>query len=289
MVTRIPGISSYPVQVMRRLRPLLVLLAVLLLPTARAEEATTERERTDLRWLVRTLRFALERARAGTEATGDVGVYLGQGVFPPSGLAAVRRLDEAGLEPRLLFASDVDKAGLKGLRLLVMPGGWAPSQLAGLGAGGQEALVAFVERGGRYLGICAGGYLPCTEIEWEGQVLPYPVGLVRGRASGPVPGRVPYPRAEVFRLELEGGGREPALYAGGSSFEVEGATILARYPGGKPAVIEVKKGRGRLILTGAHVEFSTRKDRDLLDEEAWARGLKPGDANLFETFRKRLE
>ena len=99
---------------------------------------------------------------------------------------------------------------------------------------------------------------------------------------------VPYPQAEVFRLDLEGGGHEKALYAGGSSFQVEGATVLARYPGGRPAAIEVKKGRGRLLLTGAHVEFSARKDRDLLSE-AWAHGAKPGDARLFEVYRKRLE
>lgn len=284
---------------MRCTIPLLALLLALLLPpllpvlvsypSAVADEgAAADRERTDLRWLVRTLRFALERERRGARKEGKVGVYLGRGVFPPSGIAVVRRLDEMGTPPRLLFSGDVTTKGLAGLRRIVVPGGWAPSQLEGLGKDGRESLVEFVEGGGRYFGICAGSYLPCTYVRWQGRTSPYSVGLVRGTASGPVAGRTAWPTSEVLDLDLEKGGRRRVLYAGGPTFDVKGAEVLARYPGGEAAVIEVMCGKGRILLSGAHVEFSTRHDADLLTEGGWATGLDPGDAKLFAKFLRRL-
>ena len=267
-------------------------LLVMLVPAAvHADEgdAAAAQKALDDHRLVRTLRFALARARQGVKETKTIGVYLGRGVFPPSGLAAVRRLDEADTPPRLLFEDDMTTQGLRGLKRLGMPGGWAPSLLAGLGAEGQKALVAFVKGGGRYLGICAGAYLPCRSVVWEGQTWPYPTGLVDGTATGPVPGRAPWPKAEVFDLELEKGRKHRTIYAGGGSFDVKDATVLARYPNGDAAAVEVKRGRGRLLLTGAHVEFDGRKDQDLLAEDGWARGLRPGDAAVWATFLDRLD
>jgi glutamine amidotransferase-like uncharacterized protein len=253
-----------------------------------AVHLSDDRAFVDAAWIERLLRFALDRARRGIKAGGDIGVYVGRGVSAPSAIAIVRTLDARKRAPRLLFETDVTKEGLRGLATLVMPGGWAPSQLAGLGAEGQAQLKTFVLRGGRYLGICAGGYLPCTDIVWAGERITYPVRLVDGTASGPVPGRAPWPKSEAFKLELAGGRSARALYAGGSSFTVRGAEVLATYPGGAAAAVRVKSGKGYLLLTGAHVEFDERRDVDLLEIGAWAKGVKPGDGKLLEAFLKLL-
>ncbi len=249
-----------------------------------------DRDRIDEHWLVATLRFTIERERRGAaKRRSKVGVYVGRGVFPPSAMAVVRRLDESKRAPRCLFASDISKEGLEGIDLLVVPGGWAPSMLKGLTTRGQRALATWVERGGRYMGICAGGYLPCGTVVWEGKAYPYPINLVRGQAVGPLDGLAPWPTADAIALELERGASRATLYAGGAAFDVVDAAIVARYPGGSPAAILAEAGKGRLLLTGAHVEFVGGRDDDLLDWEAWAPGLKLGDAKLFASFLKRLK
>ena len=238
-----------------------------------AVRLASDRELLDERSLAKNLRFALARARI--EPRGGVGVYMGRGAFAPSAQAVVRRLEEGGVSPRLLFASDVAPAGLKGLRAIVVPGGWAPSMLAALGADGQRALRDFCEGGGGYLGICAGGYLPCETVVWEGREHPYPLRLMPGRAEGPVAGLAPWPNSGGVKLSLGGGRKVRALYAGGSSFDVEGARVLARYPDGSAAIVR----KGKMILTGAHVEFAAGKDVDLL--EGWATNVEAGDGLLF--------
>ncbi len=185
-----------------------------------------DRERLDAYGLEQMLRWALQRARKPATAAGlkrPVGVYAGRGVFPPSARAVVRRLEAAGRRVHLLFEGDMRAAGLRTLRTLIVPGGWAPSQLAGMGKAGQQALKRFVEGGGLYVGLCAGGYLPVSTVVWEGASVVYPVGLVAGKATGPVPGRVPWPRSEVVTLDMAGGGGRTVLYAGGASLYVQGA------------------------------------------------------------------
>lgn len=262
------------------------LLAATLAPLP--AKAADERERIDDAWLLTNLRFAVKRSRSELRADRTIGVYIDEGVFPPSAQAVIRRLDEAKTPPLLLLADDFTPEGLKGLKRIIVPGGWAPSILAGLGDHGQKALVRFVEQGGAYLGICAGAYVPCSKVRWEGETIPYPLGLVQGTAAGPVKGRAPWPTAETFDLQLDKKKRSRALYAGGASFEVKDAKVLARYPGGGAAAIEIKRRKGRLILTGAHVEFRTDKDADLLGQNNWAAGLKPGDARLFTAWFGRL-
>jgi glutamine amidotransferase-like uncharacterized protein len=154
-----------------------------------------------------------------------------------------------------------------------MPGGWAPTQHEFLGVRGREALRRFVENGGTYIGICAGAYLACSTVSWEGKDYPYDLGLARGRAVGPVKGLAPWPRTE--RVEVRAGERAvPALYAGGCSLAIEGAKALAHYPDGTPAAIEVALGKGRVILCGVHPELADG-DADLL--AGWADGVSPGD------------
>jgi glutamine amidotransferase-like uncharacterized protein len=242
--------------------------------TLKGEDIDWERARLDAAWIEANLRFALGR-REGAKAR--TAVFLGRGTFPASAQAVVRRLDEADLAPRLLFEEHLTADGLAGVRLLVMPGGWAPTQQEALGQRGRAALRAFVEGGGRYMGICAGAYLACTTVAWQGREYPYALGLARGRASGPVEGLAPWPAAG--RVEIRAGGRAvPAVYAGGCALEIDGATVLATYSDGLAAAVEVGLGEGRILLLGVHPEFAGG-DTDLL--AGWADGAGVGDGAWF--------
>ena len=250
--------------------PLLLLSVLSALPASAADD---DRELVDLKNLERNLRFAL--ARKGLRVDATIGVYLGRGAFAPSALALVRRLDERRRAPRLLFEADFSDAGLAKLRRVVFPGGWAPSMSAALAPGGLAALRRFVKGGGQYAGICAGAYLACAEVEWEGVAYPYGLRLVEGRAIGPLNAIAPWPQSAAVRLDLG-----PALYAGGSRFDVAGARVLARYPDRGVAMITARFGKGRVVLTGAHVEFDSKRDKDLL--AGWAEGIECGEKKLVD-------
>lgn len=80
-----------------------------------------------------------------------------------------------------------------------------------------------------------------------------------------------------------------ALYAGGSFFDATGARVLATYPDGQAAAVQVGAGKGHVLVTGAHVEFDQRTDKDLLEYASWASGLQPGTGGLFKQFLRSLE
>lgn len=65
--------------------------------------------------------------------------------------------------PVPLSAREISSGGLSAFDVLIMPGGGL-NGMAGLlhplGRGGAEAIRAWVEAGGRYIGSCAGAYLP---------------------------------------------------------------------------------------------------------------------------------
>lgn len=244
-----------------------------------------DRRLLDLLWLTRTQRFALDRE---TKPDETVGVYIGLGAFPPSALAVVRRLDAAGTPPRLLFARDFRAKSLRKLDRLVVPGGWAPSMIEALGEDGLGALRAWVRQGGRYLGICAGAYLACRRVTWQGEVHPYPLDLVDAVAVGPLEEIAPWPASAGFDLVFEGEDVHPALYAGGCRFDAAAADVLARYPNGTPACIRAKAGKGRVVLTGAHVELDAKTDRDLLDQDAWAARVKGLTTRAFDRLWKQM-
>jgi putative intracellular protease/amidase len=251
--------------------PALLLLAAAVL-------AQDTRELGDLRNLDRTLRFALERNGRAVDST--VAVYLDRGVFAPSGLAVVRRLDERKRPPRLLFRGDLRADGLKGVATLFVPGGWAPSIRAGMGPEGRAAVKAFVKAGGRYAGICAGSYLACRDVVWANERFDYPIGLAHGTAIGPLDAIAAWPKAASVKVA----GRS-TLYSGGCRFVMPGAKVLGTYPDKTPAIIATTYGKGTVVLTGVHVEFVARKDKDLLAR--WADGVACDGGPLFDLLPKR--
>jgi glutamine amidotransferase-like uncharacterized protein len=215
--------------------------------------------------LERNLRWILARERAAR--VGDrprVGVFADAGVWHVGARSIVDALEGNGISCRPL-----DRASLRGEELarfeaIILPGGWAPFQWSALGERGLAALKAYVEGGGRCLGVCAGAYLISRTTQYDGEVFPYPLGLFDGTAKGPIEGLARYPKAGQVRLTVTAEGRrrglaplsgEPLYYSGGPCFlngtDVE---ILARYPDDSPAAISRKVGKGEVVLIGVHAE-----------------------------------
>ncbi|RKP27550.1 biotin-protein ligase [Syncephalis pseudoplumigaleata] len=172
--------------------------------------------------------------------------------------------------------------------LLVVPGGRDKPYQEALHPAANARIRAYVAAGGRYLGLCAGGYYAGASVEFE---LGTPLEVHEPRELGFFPGVVRggvYPGfvydseagARAVPLQLEPGPREALAdtvgpspssihiyYNGGGAFvdadQLAGVHVLARYPEGEPAIIMTRVGQGKALLSGVHPEF----DGLLLNEQ----------------------
>ena len=169
-----------------------------------------------------------------------------------------------------LNATDI-RAGLEGYDAVVFTGGVAGSQARTIGVTGREQVRRFVERGGGYVGICAGAYLACDGFSWScrildaktpsdkwmrgiedlkmqvndagRQVLGYPAEEVTVRYhNGPllVPNNNPaipdFEPLSLFRTEVARNGSPPGIMVN------------------SPAVVRGTFGKGRVLVSSPHPE-----------------------------------
>ncbi len=210
------------------------------------------------------------------------------------GLMSYKALKACNLSFELIRSDDIRKGELKNYRMLFVPGGWASNKLKSLGEEGVEAIRAFVEEGGSYLGFCGGAGLASADG----------IGLLRVKRK-PTKLRVPSFSGRI-RLSLSGsslwnGIAEPVFHAWWPSQfipEDAGIKVIAAYEKAlpdsfssdlnvgdaelhgnwreleeiyqinlnperlrdDPAVIEGRCGMGRVILSLIH--FDTPGDRN---------------------------
>lgn len=166
--------------------------------------------------------------------------------------------------------------------LLIIPGGRSNPYHEKLGSRGMQSIKDFVETGGHYLGICAGAYFACRRTEFEvGTELEITrddgLGLFPGRATGSAYSdqAFRYGTEQNSRLaEVELRSRQESFYFnGGCFFTVDSFEhrhqVLGRFAdiSGNPACIVLcQYGRGRVLLSGVHFEYSYR---GLDTEDEW--------------------
>lgn len=161
--------------------------------------------------------------------------------------------------------------------LLIFPGGRDIYYHNALKGNPNKKIRNFVEKGGSYLGLCAGGYYGCSHIEFEKghklevigeRELQFFPGLAKGSAYGP--NKFHYEDesgsciAELAWLGDEELGPASVYFNGGCEFvdadTYPNTTILARYqnlPLLPAAIIQCQVGKGKAILCGAHPEYCT--------------------------------
>jgi biotin---protein ligase len=155
--------------------------------------------------------------------------------------------------------------------LLIFPGGRDLAYQKRLKGEGNASIGSYVHKGGKYLGICAGGYYGSKEIEFE-KGCPLQVcglrelGFFPGKAVGPAYGK------RLFRYENQGGARAAPIaweqgissvyFHGGCFFQdaekFPNVEVLATYsdlPNQPAACILSQYGRGMALLTGVHPEY----------------------------------
>lgn len=216
----------------------------------------------------------------------NVLIYSGQGTTSESLKQCIESL-KLHLSPYYAVSTISERALLHDpwmgkTSMLVMPGGADIPYCMALNGEGNRCIEQFVRRGGRFMGICAGGYYASRRCEFEVGNREYEVSGSRelaffpGTAKGCAFKGFKYDShqgARVTQLKVNTGvlpGSPESVYAyynGGCLFEdalkYPSVQILARYTEKtdiedeeKAAVIYSKIGRGHVILSGPHPEYS---------------------------------
>ncbi|MBR2374575.1 MAG: hypothetical protein IKA87_10140 [Lentisphaeria bacterium] len=173
------------------------------------------------------------------------------------------------IELHLLKGKDLRAGKLKGLDLLVMPGGSSARQMKSMGPEGVKALQEFVRNGGAYVGVCAGFHITLNRPERAG-LMPYTYLKDAVGNQGDI----------YISLSKEGGkllnirsGRYNVRYSRGpiaapAQWEKGECKTYAVYESsvsplkrpwksfvGTPALIAGTYGRGKVIATSFHPEY----------------------------------
>lgn len=147
-----------------------------------------------------------------------------------------------------------------------MPGGASRYVSDKMRGAGNAAIRAYVENGGVYVGICAGAYYACADIQWNKRgATPLSasgeLNFVAGTAVGPIEDFCTRDgdelnTARVVAVDFADGTRANALYWGGPALpNAGGHDVLARYADGTPAMVGGRHGLGRFLLTSPHCEI----------------------------------
>jgi glutamine amidotransferase-like uncharacterized protein len=158
--------------------------------------------------------------------------------------------------------------------LLIISGGRDVFYHALLDGKGTDKIRSFIERGGKYLGICAGAYFACTRIEFEkGGALEVcgrrSLQLFPGVAKGPAYGINKYSYenlrgAEAAKISWKQSDCH-VYFNGGCTFVAEEhlpwvkpISLYLDLEDQPPSILEIEVGKGLAFLSGVHFEYSAR-------------------------------
>lgn len=250
-----------------------------------------------------------------------IGIYAGSG-SSHSWLWFVDMFEKTGfLDLAFLDEASVKKNGLRHLDVLVISGGDTFAVAEALGRQGADHIKSFVERGGVYIGSCAGAYLPMNSSKKPLDMFNF-VDVKITNLSKTLPESeknsckfctsygcdfVFHPVREEVRLKSAGtfspvSEFNAPLYGGPGMKVSDPATVLAYYCGftektsfltgkeiasktlvGHAAIVRIPSGDGCFYLFGPHLEHPNYPDANtcIADAILWETGKINGYIHPF--------
>ncbi|MCB9030089.1 MAG: biotin--protein ligase [Deltaproteobacteria bacterium] len=208
-------------------------------------------------------------------------IYNDLGVGERSLEAATRSFRSLNFEVAHIGASEVlHKDWHEDALLFVMPGGADLPYCQKLNGSGTAKIKSYVESGGKYLGFCAGAYFGSGYVEFEkGHELEVlgerELKFFPGKTIGPAYGLGTYD----YKWPKDGRAAQVSFvndasvyciyYSGGCYFEqpekFSNVKVVARFQdinGNPAAAVLCSVGKGKVLLSGVHPEFSLELIRE---------------------------
>lgn len=172
------------------------------------------------------------------------------------------------IKAQIISANEILAGSLKPNCLFVMPGGADLPYCAKLNGKGNDLIKAMVANGGFYLGICAGAYYGCSEIDFLGDN--YSICGAReltfftGKAVGSLADLTNQKYFDetsktksMVLIQFANGVKEYLYYHGGCAFQTCNKNFepLAFYPNKQLAMVAGNFGSGKYLLSGVHFEL----------------------------------
>jgi glutamine amidotransferase-like uncharacterized protein len=178
-------------------------------------------------------------------------------------------------------------------KVIIFSGGSGSAQSKNLQDAGVEKVRAFVEKGGGYVGICAGAYLACGGFSWGVKVLDAKtVSPLYNRGKGQVEVEFTAKGQEILGFNAEA--KRSMLYANGPIYcpakieAIPDFEPLAFYrtevaengtPAGimvnSPAMVAGPFGKGRVLCSSPHPEQTKGMEHWIEKAVHWAAGRPP--------------
>lgn len=208
-------------------------------------------------------------------------IYSDVGVSQFSLKCLLKEIENLSLDVKTISADEVISGSWQDdTSIFIVPGGRDLMYLKKLTNEGILNIKSYVEKGGSYLGVCAGAYFGSSFVEFDkGGELEVigkrDLGFVNCRAIGPA-----YEEPKFAYENLSGARAIPLEYSskkistlsymyfnGGCYFKSdEKMDVIGVYSDLKlPAIIKAKVKRGRAILSGLHLECSFEDIEDVDD------------------------
>ena len=204
-------------------------------------------------------------------------IYKDEGVGGLSVKALIRSLNKSEVTSKYLVSTISADELIYGpweneCEILVIPGGRDVPYHQALQGMGNQKIKRFIEKGGKYLGICAGAYYASNQVIFEKEsehevIEKRELSFFPGNAIGVLYKEKPftYEGHKSAHLALVQSEKESlyTYYNGGCYFENAEAysssvDILARYQNAiyhnVPAVVMCRVGKGKALLSGVHFE-----------------------------------
>ena len=231
------------------------------------------------------------------EGVGEIGVY---------NLGTI--LKKFHKEIKYVDSTFILNEDLSPYRSLIIPGGADLAYCKKLNGQGNTKIKEFVQQGGTYLGICAGAYYGCSDIDFTGEgysiIGERELSFFSGQAKGSLielTNGVYYNEQSnsksIVEITLPQNNNECfySYYHGGPEFlGAKPEEILATYPNKKVAAVSGTYGKGYYILTSFHFEVEadtydkylekelTETDRQIEDKiYNQLKEIKKSDKNTF--------
>lgn len=180
-----------------------------------------------------------------------------------------------GLKSIKIIAKDIIETNvLDNCEIIIFPGGMANFYCKKLNGEGNRRIKKFIEKGGLYIGICAGSYYACDRLDFHGEefdvVDKWELKLFDGIAKGSLseltidnrfydetPHSKNFVKLNFTNKKMDK--NEKYYYHGGPEFipyeNNENFNVIAKFENGKNAIITGKVGKGNYILSSVHFEL----------------------------------